>query len=56
MNGGKHMTYNIIRYYRPDLRKRPRVIARNVSLEYAQSHCQNSKTASKTYFDGYERN
>lgn len=50
------MTYSIIRIYRPDLKKRPRVIVKATDLLSAQQHCQNPKTSTSTYFDTYTKN
>jgi hypothetical protein len=47
--------YNIIRIYRPDLNKRSRLIKRGITLEQAQKHCSDPKTATALYFDAYER-
>ena len=48
--------YNIVRYYAPHLNKRPRIIARGVSLEYAQKHCRDPKTQKDgEWFDGFEK-
>lgn len=63
-------TYKIIRRYFDYERHRPRTIARGLTLEEAQRHCQDSETSSRTatsstakartrrcgaWFDGYER-
>jgi hypothetical protein len=47
--------YNIIRIYRPDLNKQSRLIKRGLTLEQAQKHCGDPKTATSLYFDAYER-
>jgi len=49
------MTYSIIRIYRPDLNKRSRLIKKGLTLEQAQSHCSDPKTATDSWFDGYEK-
>ena len=54
------MTYSIIRFY-AKMGKRPKVMARGLTLEHAQAHCQDPKTQKMTgsfnsqWFDGYER-
>jgi hypothetical protein len=46
--------YNIIRYYKVSGRKR--IIHRNVTLEVAQLHCNDPRTAKAgIWFDGYVR-
>jgi hypothetical protein len=56
----KQMTYSIIRFY-AKMGKRPKVIARGLTLEHAQAHCQDPKTQNmkgpfnSQWFDGYER-
>lgn len=46
-------TYKIVRFYKNG--QRSRVIERGVSLEYAQKHCNDPKTSTATYFDGFEK-
>lgn len=61
------MTYKIVRYYQ---RAKPRVIARGLTLDEAQAHCNDPETSSATctgsgerahtrshgpWFDGYTR-
>jgi hypothetical protein len=54
------MTYSIIRHY-AKIGKGPKVIKRGLTLEQAQTHCQDPKTQKMTgsfnsqWFDGYER-
>jgi hypothetical protein len=49
------MTYKIIRLY-ATMGKRPRLIKKGLTLEQAQAHCQDPKTAKAgQWFDGYER-
>jgi hypothetical protein len=44
-------TYKIVRYYRDD---RPaQVINTGFTLEQAQRHCNDEKTAGKDWFDGF---
>ena len=48
------MTYKIVRFYNPDLRKRDRVIMKGVPLWLAQFHCTDPRTRKEDiYFDGY---
>jgi hypothetical protein len=48
------MSYKIVRYYYPTQNKENRVMERGLSLDEAQKHCQDPKTAKKdVYFDGY---
>lgn len=46
------MTYMIIRFYRDGTPAK--IIKRGLSLEDAQAHCNNPKTAGDGWFDGYE--
>jgi hypothetical protein len=49
------MTYKIMRFY-ATFGKRPRVMRKGLTLEQAQAHCQDPKTAkADKWFDGYER-
>jgi len=44
-------TYKIVRFY---VDNRPaRVIKKGLTLEEAKKHCNDPKTAGKTFFDGY---
>ena len=45
--------YNIVRIYRPDLDRFPRVIKCRVTLEEAQAHCGRPETQGEGWFDGY---
>ena len=47
------MRFQIIRYFHPSLNKSNKVIKRGLTLEQAQAHCNDPKTATKDYFDGY---
>jgi hypothetical protein len=48
--------YSIKRFYHPDLDRRNRIIKRGLTLEEAQEHCSDPKTAKEgVYFDGYEK-
>ena len=48
-------TYNIIRFYHPNLSKPNRVIQRGVTLEQAQAWCRSSETRKDgEWFDGYD--
>jgi hypothetical protein len=44
--------YNIVRYFKSGSK---RIIHKNVSLEVAQLHCNDKRTATDKYFDGYTR-
>jgi hypothetical protein len=44
--------YRIVRFYRNKPGKN-RVIKEGLTLEQAQAHCQDPKTAGKGWFDGY---
>lgn len=47
-------TYNIIRFYHPNIDKPNRVIKRGLTLEEAQAWCRNPKTRKDgEWFDGY---
>jgi hypothetical protein len=51
------MTYNIIRYYAPHLKKSDRIIKRGLTLEQSQEHCRDPKTRKEgEWFDGYTQN
>ena len=46
------MTYKIIRFrFKGD----SRVLATGLTLEQAQSHCNDPKTSGEGWFDGYEK-
>lgn len=46
--------YKIIRFYYTSTNKRPKVIKKGLTLEEAQRHCSDPKTAKEgVYFDGY---
>ena len=48
-------TYNIIRFYHPNLSKPNRVIQRGVTLEQAQAWCRSPETRKDgEWFDGYD--
>ena len=49
------MTYSIIRIYHPDLNKQSRIIKKGLSLEEAQAHCEDPRTSTDDWFDGFER-
>ena len=49
------MTYSIIRIYHPDLNKASRIIKKGLSLEEAQAHCEDPRTSTDEWFDGYQR-
>lgn len=47
-------TYNIVRYYSPDMGSRCVIVKEGVSLAEAQSHCQDPATKCEgEWFDGY---
>jgi hypothetical protein len=46
-------TYKIVRFYQ-DLDRNNRVMARGLTLEQAQAHCQREDTHGDGWFDGYE--
>jgi hypothetical protein len=46
-------TYKIVRFYQ-DLDRRSRVMARGLTLEEAQAHCQREDTHGDGWFDGYD--
>ncbi len=51
-------TYKIVRFYAPGIKGEGhrRTIKRGLSLEEAQKHCNDPKTAKKgVYFDGYTK-
>lgn len=48
-------TYSIIRIYHPDLNRRSRVIKKGLTLEEAQEHCQDPRTSTDDWFDGFEK-
>ena len=46
------MSYKIVRFYYPTQNKEKRIIERGLTLEEAQKHCQDPKTAKKgVYFE-----
>jgi hypothetical protein len=50
------MTYRIIRIYNPIMGdKKSRVIKTGLTLEEAQEHCKDPRTATEEWFDGYEK-
>ena len=49
----KPITYKIIRYYSPMSKKPNRIIKKHLTLEEAQRHCNDPKTSTAEYFDGY---
>ena len=51
----KQMTYSIIKFFH-EMGRRPKVIRRGLSLEQAQTICQDPKTSKLgKWFYGYER-
>lgn len=48
-------TYSIIRIYHPDLNRRSRIIKKGLTLEEAQEHCQDPRTSTDDWFDGFEK-
>ena len=46
-------TYKIVRFYQ-DMDRRNRVMARGLTLEEAQAHCQREDTHGDGWFDGYD--
>ena len=47
------ITYKIIRFYQ-DFDRDSKVMARGLTLEQAQAHCQREDTHGDGWFDGYE--
>jgi hypothetical protein len=48
------MTYKILRFYSPRLKRDSEVIDTGLTLEEAQAHCEDPDTREEgVYFDGY---
>lgn len=45
--------YKIVRFYRDN--RKSRTMRTGLTLEQAQKHCQDPKTSTRTYFDGYRK-
>ena len=46
--------YKIVRMFQ-EAGKRPKIIARGLTLSEAQTHCKNPKTKGKGWFDGFTK-
>jgi hypothetical protein len=49
------MTYSIIRIFHPSLNRPSRIIKSGLTLEEAQAHCQDPRTSTDNWFDGFEK-